>query len=266
MDILNKDIAEEKIHALIDAENLEVIYYEPEELDELSKLLSTKCIPIPEIASRFQLTNNQTKLIIDSLTRRGKISGITIDDIFVPNNAVKKLVINTIEKLGKIDFHEIAKEQSLPEDKVKEIIENCNKAILKALIPFSRVKISDLCQELNLPIKVTTILLRDLISNGKLDASIDSVEGIILIEKMVKTTTKYYSNKKDEEHKKPKSSLLWFLVPLFLGLLGGILAYLAVKDENREMASDLLILGILTTIIGIIIFMATYNWLLSMIS
>lgn len=266
MDILNKSIAEGKIHALIDVENLEVIYYEPKELDELSKLLSTECIPISEIAGKFHLTNNQTKLIIDSLTRRGKLSGITLNNIFVPEDNIKKLVINTIEKIGKIDFHEITKEHSIPEDKVREIIETYNRALLKTLRPFNRAKISDLSQELNLPVKVTLILLRDLISNGKLNGSIDTVEGIILIEKMLNPPTKYYSNRKNVEYKKPKPSLAWLLAPLLFGLLGGVIAYIAVKDEDKEYAEDLLLFGFAMTILGIIIAIAVYNWFISTIS
>src|SRR2546422_2328857 len=36
---------------------------------------------------------------------------------------------------------------------------------------------------------------------------------------------------------------LWYLVPLFFGLIGGIIAYAAVKDKDESMASACLILG-----------------------
>ena len=36
---------------------------------------------------------------------------------------------------------------------------------------------------------------------------------------------------------------LWYLVPLFFGLIGGIIAYAAVKDEDESMASACLLLG-----------------------
>ena len=33
-------------------------------------------------------------------------------------------------------------------------------------------------------------------------------------------------------------------MPLFLGIIGGILGYVVVKDDDRKMANKLLILGI----------------------
>ena len=41
-----------------------------------------------------------------------------------------------------------------------------------------------------------------------------------------------------------KPSGLWYLVPFFFGIIGGIVAYVGVKDEDREMAESLLIFGI----------------------
>ena len=35
-----------------------------------------------------------------------------------------------------------------------------------------------------------------------------------------------------------KITKLIYLVPIFMGLLGGILMYIAVKDQNQEMAND----------------------------
>ena len=44
-------------------------------------------------------------------------------------------------------------------------------------------------------------------------------------------------------------SILWYLVPFFFGILGGIVAYIGVKNDDKEMANNLLILGIIWTII-----------------
>ena len=51
---------------------------------------------------------------------------------------------------------------------------------------------------------------------------------------------------------RPRSSW-WYLVPIFLGLIGGIIAYFALKNDDREKAKKCLYLGIILGIIGIIV-------------
>jgi len=43
------------------------------------------------------------------------------------------------------------------------------------------------------------------------------------------------------------TKLLW-LVPIFMGLLGGILLYIAVKDKDQKQANDGILVGVLSTI------------------
>lgn len=51
----------------------------------------------------------------------------------------------------------------------------------------------------------------------------------------------------------------WYLVPFFFGILGGIVAYVGVKDDDPDMADNLLIFGILWTfaliVLGWIVFL-----------
>lgn len=42
---------------------------------------------------------------------------------------------------------------------------------------------------------------------------------------------------------------LWYLVPFFFGILGGILGYIAVKSDDPDMADTLLIFGFLWTFV-----------------
>jgi len=65
-----------------------------------------------------------------------------------------------------------------------------------------------------------------------------------------------------EEHVRRPTSL-WYLVPFFFGILGGILGYVATKDEDRETADSLLFFGIVWTIVLVIIY---YLWLASIFS
>jgi hypothetical protein len=49
-----------------------------------------------------------------------------------------------------------------------------------------------------------------------------------------------------------KSSRLWYLVPIFLGIIGGLIAYLILKKEDTKLAKRCLIVGIIITIIPLI--------------
>ena len=46
-----------------------------------------------------------------------------------------------------------------------------------------------------------------------------------------------------------KSSKLWYLVPIFLGIIGGLIAFLILKKDNPKLAKRCLIVGILLTIL-----------------
>lgn len=43
------------------------------------------------------------------------------------------------------------------------------------------------------------------------------------------------------------TKLIW-LVPIFASFIGGILMYIAVKDENKEMANDAIFVALMSTI------------------
>jgi len=45
----------------------------------------------------------------------------------------------------------------------------------------------------------------------------------------------------------------WYLVPIFLGLIGGIIAYFALRNDDRRKAKNCLFLGIILGVIGIIV-------------
>jgi len=46
-----------------------------------------------------------------------------------------------------------------------------------------------------------------------------------------------------------KPTALWYLVPFFFGIIGGLIGYIAVKEEDKEMADSLLIFGVVWTIL-----------------
>lgn len=57
-----------------------------------------------------------------------------------------------------------------------------------------------------------------------------------------------------DEIPKVKSTPLLWLVPVFMGLLGGILMYIAVKDEDQEKANNAILVGLLSSIAMIFVY------------
>ena len=51
---------------------------------------------------------------------------------------------------------------------------------------------------------------------------------------------------------KPRSNF-WFLLPIFLGLIGGIIAYFVLRHDDPKKAKNCLYLGIILAIIGILL-------------
>jgi len=50
-----------------------------------------------------------------------------------------------------------------------------------------------------------------------------------------------------------KRSNLWFLLPIFLGLIGGIIAYFVLRNDDPNKAKNCLYLSIVLAAIGIIL-------------
>ena len=51
---------------------------------------------------------------------------------------------------------------------------------------------------------------------------------------------------------KPRSNW-WFLLPIFLGIIGGIIAFFVLRHDDPKKAKNCLYLGIVLMIIGIIL-------------
>ena len=50
-----------------------------------------------------------------------------------------------------------------------------------------------------------------------------------------------------------RRSNLWFLLPIFLGLIGGIIAYFVLRNDDPKKAKNCLYLSIVLAAIGIIL-------------
>ena len=46
----------------------------------------------------------------------------------------------------------------------------------------------------------------------------------------------------------------WYLAPIFIGILGGLVMYIVIKDDDPKMAKKGLIVGLILTAVDTIIF------------
>jgi uncharacterized membrane protein len=61
-----------------------------------------------------------------------------------------------------------------------------------------------------------------------------------------------------------KPSALWYFAALFLGLIGAIVGYVAVKERDPDMANNILAIGVIVTIFGVLVLWFGYAWLMSL--
>lgn len=50
----------------------------------------------------------------------------------------------------------------------------------------------------------------------------------------------------------------WYVLPIFLNLIGGIISWIAIKKDDRNLAKNCLLLGILLNIVWTVLF----GWIL----
>jgi hypothetical protein len=48
-------------------------------------------------------------------------------------------------------------------------------------------------------------------------------------------------------------SRIWYLVPFFFGIIGGLIAYVGTRDRDKDIAGKLLIFGILWNLVWLVI-------------
>lgn len=76
-----------------------------------------------------------------------------------------------------------------------------------------------------------------------------------------KRSRSWFSAPKKNQNRQVKSSTTskpsgaWYLVPILFGFLGGAVGYFAVKEHNQNMADDMMVIGIITSVISFFIFM-----------
>ena len=58
---------------------------------------------------------------------------------------------------------------------------------------------------------------------------------------------------------KPRSNW-WYLLPIFFGIIGGIIAYFAIRKDDRKKAKKCLFVGLILLVIGIILDLSLSTW------
>jgi hypothetical protein len=51
-----------------------------------------------------------------------------------------------------------------------------------------------------------------------------------------------------------RRSSWWFLLPILFNIIGGVIAYFIIKEDDPKKAKDCLLLGTILTVIGMAIF------------
>jgi len=240
--VLEELLREEKLRGVIDHENHVLIRYSQEELENLIRLLETKQISIKELSSELNLSPEQLRLVIYELLKTGRVKGLfTRDGEFISYSVMEDKIIKLTDEAKELNVHDLSAKLSVPEEKVREIIEKIAEKVINTLKPYRQINIIDLCRQTKLPENFTIAILRELILSGKIIGSLDMVNNVFVKEHIATVTTKG----------KPPS--YWYLVPILLGVLGGIAGYFAVKDEDKTMANNLIALGIVSTILSLLL-------------
>jgi len=62
----------------------------------------------------------------------------------------------------------------------------------------------------------------------------------------------FVSNQTNSSYKPRTRSSWWYLVPLLLGIIGGLIAYFVVRKDDPKLAKNCLIIGVVVVVIGIL--------------
>ena len=61
-----------------------------------------------------------------------------------------------------------------------------------------------------------------------------------------------YPEKSGGEHTEKSRSNMWYLLPILVGMIGGIIAYLAIRKDDPRKAKNCIYIGLVMVLIGII--------------
>jgi len=157
-----------------------------------------------------------------------------------------------VEKWLKVLKKEKPSEEIKKVAKMEQQIKDYEKSVERLTTLFSRGEISE--ESYKRAIKTIERNINELRSGKEVSVVEERKETIVKPE----TFHPSYARKYTEPTK------LWYLAPFFFGIIGGLIGYVAVKGEDDEMATNLLMLGIFMFFVDIFVGWLFYNWLLSL--
>ena len=61
-----------------------------------------------------------------------------------------------------------------------------------------------------------------------------------------------YPEKSGRDYTEKSRSSMWYLLPILVGMIGGIIAYLAIRKDDPRKAKNCIYIGLVMVLIGII--------------
>jgi hypothetical protein len=258
-----------KIHGVIIPKKDEIIRFKLAEIDALAIKLGAGSVSLDILASELNLMPYQVRLILDYLLKNNKISGVlSNDNKFISNKTVREAVIKIAQKNENINVIELSSQLNVTEESISSIIDGISKQILVGVAPYNQIRMADLSKETEMPEAVMVALLKKLIREGTLIGHLDMVNNVLKIERAPTQSMSIEQNDNqltpNTETHKPKPSDAWYIIPFFFGLIGGLIGYLVVKDDDPDKAVGLLYFGILMSFIYVIVVWLYWSWILSL--
>lgn len=248
-----KGVKEGKITGVFIPKKSEFIRFKPRELGTLVNNLKGRVVSLESIASELNLLTYQAVFLFDYLLKTGKLKGIVTNDWrFISKLKLIELMIDELEKTGKIDTLEISNKLMTNRESIDLFLDELSKQIIEEVTPYGQIKLEDLASEVKLPQKFTEYLVKNLVRERKIYGQIDKVNNILIINNS--QIPFYSSTEKVEFREKPlpkkNRSDWWCLVPIFFGLLGGIISYAIFEKDDPDTARNLFWLGFILSLLS----------------
>jgi len=243
-----------------DYDNDEIIVTDSSEVKSLLDELNTGSVSIPEIAVRYSVTTDQMRLVINQLIRQEKLDGsVTTSNEYLSKSVVRDRLVALISEMKMIEVKRQACTLGLPVDVVNRQLLEFENCIISTSKPYSRISVQDLSAEVGLPRNALFVVLKRLVSEGRVKGSIDMVSDLF-VKDQAPVITKQKVPFRAPEVAVSLPSGLWYLAPLFLGLIGGVIGYVSLVERDRDMAKSLFYIGLAVTLLSSFFY---YLWFLS---
>jgi len=266
--IYKRTLKEEKIHGIIIPNKDEIIRFNSSELEAFVDRLNNKHVSLEIIASELNFLTYQAFFLIDHLLKIGKLKGLlTADWIFISKFKIIELMIDELEKTGKINTVELSNKLMVNKESIELFLNELSKQIIEEVTPYGKIGFEDLANEVKLPTKLVLYLVKNLILERKIDGQIDKINNVLVINSQQtfdNNLRKDYEIKESVMDMRSRPSGGWYLMPLLFGFIGGLIGYLVVNNDDNDMAGNLFWLGVAVSFFEVLIIWGYWSWVMSL--